>query len=72
MSLRLSLKINKYYQYIALIIALVCIVFAALESSIYLALLGGFIAIGAIGTLKHINTGEHDKDSKLPKGMKIK
>jgi hypothetical protein len=72
MSLRTSLKIHKYYQYIALIIALACIAFAAIESKAYLALLGGFIAIGAIGTLKHIHTGEHDKDSSLPKNIKIK
>jgi hypothetical protein len=72
MSLRRNLKINKYCQCISLVVGVVSIVFAALESSIYMALLGGYIAISAIGTLKHIHTGEHDKDSKLPKDIKIK
>jgi hypothetical protein len=72
MTLRRSLKINKYYQYISLVVGVGCIVFSALESVIYMALLGGYIAINAIGTLKHIHTGEHDKDSTLPKDIKIK
>jgi len=72
MSLSTSLKINKYYQFISLIIGVVCIVFSALESNIYMALLGGYISIRSIGTLKHIYSGKHDKDSSLPENIKIK
>lgn len=56
----------------ALVIALFCLYFAVIELNIYLALLGGYIAIRSIGTLKHIHTGEYDKDSSLPKDINIK
>ena len=71
-SLRLSLKIHKIYKCISLVVGLICIAIGAIRSEVYLALLGGYISINAIGTLRHIYTGKHDKDSSLPKDIKIK
>ena len=72
MSLRLSLKVNKIFQYIAITVGVNCIILGVMQSEVYLALLGGYISINAIGTLRHIYTGKHDKYSSLPKDIKIK
>jgi hypothetical protein len=70
MSLAASIKINKTWQFFALIIGVVCIIMSIIDSEIYVGLLGAFITIRAIITLKQIFTAKSDVLSSQPKETK--
>jgi len=67
-----SIKINLIYQVIVLFIAVMLVVSSALQGEMLFVALGGLLIVGAIGTIAHIRTGQHNTDSKLPQDLNVK
>ena len=65
------MKINFYYQHFILLVGVVCVVTGWLESEVFNMMLGTLLIFGAIATIKHIRTKQHNPHSKLPKDIKL-
>lgn len=59
-------KINLYYQYFALIIGILCTIYAILFDQFLLLSIGSIVLIASVSTIIQHETGRHLSTSKLP------
>lgn len=59
-------KLLEIYQYSQFSIGVFMLLFGVAYSSIYLVLIGIYVAVLAVGTVYHLVTGKHNKFSKFP------
>ncbi|WP_020209359.1 hypothetical protein [Gilvimarinus chinensis] len=65
------MTINRYYQYVSVLLAFGCIAIGVKDSSGLLIALGCILLVGAVATIMHLKSGKHNPASKLPKDFKV-